>query len=155
MNENAGGLALEVQTEKVHYQPDEEVLARVLLFNFDDDPVLVNSRLAVVGLPETSGEVRLEIGAPSGQTLPFTARVNIGRPTAEDFSVVVPWNCVGRQFELRSYFDLEETGRYTVTAVYRNTWTDPNEGSLPDGQAWTGELRSPAATFDIVSPGNN
>jgi hypothetical protein len=155
MTEDEGDLALEVRTQKTAYESDEEVVALVLLFNFGDDPVLVNSRLAIVGLPETSGEVRLEIVSPLGQTVPFTARVNIGRPTAEDFSTVVPWNCVGRRYELLSYFDLEETGRYTVTAVYRNIWTDPEEGSLAGGPAWTGELRSPAASFQVVSPGGS
>jgi hypothetical protein len=152
MTENGGDLVLEVHTGPEGQQADEEVLARVLLFNFGDDAVVVNSRLAIVGLPETSGEVRLEIVAPSGESVPFTARVNVGRPTAEDFSTVVPWNCVGRQYDLRSYFELEEPGRHTVTAVYRNTWTHPDEGSLPAGSAWTGELRSAPASFDVVAP---
>lgn len=133
------GLKLETCTDRAEYSAGEEILARVLLFNLDEDPVTVNSRLAL-GPPDGPGEVQFSVRGPSGGELPFAARVNLGLPEEEDFTEVVPWNCVGRQYELRTYYRFDEPGRYELRATYR---TD-----APD--AWAGVLHADPTSFTVL-----
>ncbi|HVL98570.1 MAG TPA: hypothetical protein VM324_04685 [Egibacteraceae bacterium] len=146
MTQPTTSLRLEVATPKASYRiEDDTVPIRVMLFNDGDEPVTVNARFAVSG-EAGPGEVALEVHAPSGEVLPFAARVNIGQPMAEDFTVVSPHCFVGKQVDLLDYFHVDAAGTYELTAVYDNRWS--GDGAPP--AAWTGKLRSPASAFEIV-----
>jgi hypothetical protein len=143
MTEATANLSLEIYADQREYSVSEEIMVSAYLFNFGDDSTTVNSRLAP-GQWDGPGEVAFRVAGPSGQAVPFSARVNLGRPNPdEDFSVVVPWNCVGRRYELRTYFRLDEPGRYELTAHYRNRWSGPRD------RAWTGNLTSSAVEIHL------
>jgi len=142
------GLQFEAVTSQSRYAKGRDVVVRVFLFNFGEDPITVNSRLALnaFGLP---GEVSFHLAGPSGRPVPFVAKVNVGEPHAEDFSTIAPWHCVGRQYELDSYFRITRPGQYRLTATYRN--------ETPEGgarwKAWTGTLRSNTIEFAVGRKG--
>jgi hypothetical protein len=137
-------LTFEISTDKARYGVGEDIIVRLCLFNFGDDPITVNSRFALnrAGFP---GEVAFDVVEASGKPVSFRARVNVGTPDDEDFSLLVPWNCVGRECALQPYFALERAGRYTLTATYKNEWSGEDVGL----DAWTGRLRSNTVTFVV------
>jgi hypothetical protein len=139
------GLEFRVAMTQARYTLDDEITVQMYLWNFSDDDLVVNSRFAV-NLDDFPGEVAISLTGPDGGPVPFVCRVNVGEPYAEDFSTVVPWNCVGRQFELPSCFDLEEAGRYELSATYRNEWS----GGHVDLEAWTGTLQSNTVSFEVT-----
>ena len=137
-------LEFEVAMSKPKYTLDEDILVRMYLFNLSDDDIVVNSRFSV-NLRDFPGEVSLELVGPSGQPMPFIGRVNVGEPYPEDFSALVPWNFVGRQFELQSCIAIEEPGTYQLSANYRNEWSGQHLGL----KAWTGSLCSNIVSFEV------
>lgn len=139
----AANLSLEISTDQREYSVRDAIMVSAYLFNFGDDPTTVNSRLAL-GQWDGPGEVAFRVVGPSGQPVPFSARVNVGRPEDDDdFSLVAPWSCVGRRYELRTYFRIDEPGRYGLTAHYRNRWSGPRD------RAWTGNLTSSAVEIHL------
>jgi hypothetical protein len=139
-------LNLEVTTNKNEYRIGEEIVVRAYLFNFDDEPILVNARMALSGATGP-GELSLEIVGPSQRRLPFRARVNIGLPNAEEFSTVAPWCCVGRQFDdIQAYFQVSQIGHYTLVATYRNK----HAAEDTDKEIWQGTLKSNSVPFAVT-----
>jgi hypothetical protein len=138
------GLRLELTASADSYEADDDIILSLYVFNFGDDPVTLNARLAPNDA-DAPGEVWFEVTGPDEEIIPFGARVNLGRPERSDFLPVAPWNCVGRRYELLSYFNLEEPGSYTVVANYRN---EPPRDAAPRG-SWTGTLRSNPVTFRL------
>lgn len=138
------GLEIEITPVRASFHLGEPLLVRVCLFNFGEVEQVVNARLAA-SRPGGPGELSFDLVGPSGRSLPFTARVNVGRPHAEDFFLLMPWSCVGKQHDLALYFTIEETGNYAVTATYSNAWPGEGEGA----EAWQGMLRSNAASFEL------
>jgi hypothetical protein len=112
------------------------VPVRFRLVNRGRETVVVNGRLAVTETGR-AGEVRLSGSGPDGQTVPFIADVNVGRPKAAHFATLPTDRCVERDDDLRRYLLLGEPGEYRVTAVYRND--SPGVDGM-DAVAWTGEL---------------
>ena len=136
-------LRLELATIKPKYSLDEPVEVRVHLYNLGDEPVHVNGRLAAS--PGTSGEITFDLNGPSGK-IPFSARVNVGKPEAGDFVILAPFTGVSRQDELSIYFPFEEPGKYILKARYSNKWDGKDFGV----KAWTGSLESTQVTFEVV-----
>jgi hypothetical protein len=139
-------IQLQVVTAKEHYQQDEPIIIRVSLWNFGEDPLVFNSRLALGG-EDGPGEISLKIVGPSGQAMPFQARVNIGAPEQEDFAWVLPWNSIGRQYEFEplAEFDFRKKGKYELVARYANR----QKGEEWNNQAWVGNLTSNTITFEV------
>lgn len=139
-------IQLQVASAKERYQQDEPIIIRVLLWNFGEDPKVFNSRLALSG-EDGPGEISLKIIGPVGKTMPFQARVNIGAPEQEDFSWVLPWNSIGRQYELEplAEFDFRKKGKYELVARYSNR----QKGEAWHHQAWVGVLISNTITFEM------
>ncbi|MCA9422633.1 MAG: hypothetical protein KC592_16560 [Nitrospira sp.] len=142
----AQDIQLQVASAKEQYQQDEPIVIRVMLWNFGEDPQVFNSRLALNN-ENGPGEISFKIIGPSGQTLPFRARVNIGSPEQEDFAWVLPWNSIGRQYELepQAEFDLRKKGKYQLVARYTNR----QKGEAWSHQAWVGTLTSNPITFEV------
>ncbi|MGH3869962.1 MAG: hypothetical protein ACRDSR_00355 [Pseudonocardiaceae bacterium] len=139
-----GDLHLEICPTKSRYGVEDDVPLRVLLFNFGDEPVTVNARFAV-GASHGPGELLFSVTAPSGETLPFGARVNIGYPQRDDFATIQPFACVGKLIDLVDYFPLSEPGTYLIEVQYRSR---PGGEDSPPG-AWTGTLQSDSVTIEL------
>lgn len=139
-----GDLHLEICLKRSWYGVEADVPLRVLLFNFGDEPVTVNARFAI-GASDGPGELRFSVTAPSGETLPFGARVNMGRPQREDFTTIQPFACVGKLIDLVDYFPLSEPGTYRVAVRYQSR--SGGEDSPPE--AWTGILQSDSVTIEL------
>lgn len=139
-------LVLEITTNKDQYRIGEGMIVRLYLFNFSDDPILANSRMAL-NAAHSPGEVSFQVVGPAEKSLPFRARVNIGKPVAEHFSTIIPWNCVGRQYDyVQTYFQIDKAGQYRLTATYRNESSGKETGM----EAWTGTLTSNTVAFAIT-----
>jgi hypothetical protein len=144
-------LRLVLEPSQAEYGVDEELPVRVLLVNAGDDPVTVDGRLAVSS-PSGPGELAFSVIDPSGERLPFGARVNLGRPGAGDVATIAPGDSVDATIDLVDYFDLSEPGTYRVSATYRAAG-DFDEGDDEDGGAfvevWTGTLESDEVSIDL------
>jgi len=143
----AGELQFEVSTDKLTYQPGTDILVRLQLTNSGQDPLIVNSRLAL-NRPHRSGEVWLEVTGPEGQLVPFSAMVNVGTPTPDDLAILKPSRSAGKQYVLQTYYNtLAAPGEYTLKGTYRNTWGGED---LAAGPAWTGTLSAEPVQFKIA-----
>ncbi|GAB4520287.1 MAG: hypothetical protein Tsb0020_38920 [Haliangiales bacterium] len=114
------------------------------LENTGDTPMLVNTRLGV-SRPQRGGELFLQVLTSDGSELPFTARVNIGRPSDAHFEELAPGQSVTRSFDLSMYFQVRNySGTLQIIATYANQ-------AGPEGQpAWQGEVK--AAPVSITLP---
>ena len=139
-------IQLQVVSTKEQYTHEEQIIIRVTLWNFGEDPRMLNSRLALSG-EGGPGEISFHIVGPSGKTVPFQARVNIGAPEQEDFSWVLPWNSVGRQYEFEplAEFDFRTKGKYQLVAQYSQRKNEDAENN----QAWVGTVTSNSITFEV------
>lgn len=138
-------LVLEVEPAAGDDDFDEPgALARPSLVNEGDGEVIVNGRLAVSQV-DGPGELSFHVSGPDGRALGFAARVNVGKPLAEDFTTLPPSGAVSAEIDLRNYFRFEGSGRYCVQATYKNRWPGPDV----DVRVWTGTLRSEPIEVDV------
>lgn len=140
-------LKLNAESLKDSYAKHESVVIKVFLFSYSDDPLWVNSRMAL-NRPAGIGEMSFRILGPSGDVVPFQARVRIGAAERDEFAVLHPWRCIGRQYDLDSNFefDLSSSGQYQLTAEYHND----DDGGEWDLDAWTGSLQADMIRFEIL-----
>jgi hypothetical protein len=137
-------LALELTTVKQKYSVGEPIVIGVSLFNSGEEMITVNARMAVSR--GTPGEITIDVTGPTGKKIPFSARVNVGKPDAKYFLNVAPSGSVGREIELNGYYALQQKGTYVLKAHYTNKWDGQEFGV----DAWTGSLESSKAEFEIV-----
>jgi hypothetical protein len=143
------GLRLVVEPSLAEYGVDTEIPVHVLLVNDGNDPVTVNNRFAVSS-PSGPGEISFLIIDPSGERLPFGARVNVGRAGPDDVATIPSTGVVATTIDLVDYFDLSEPGTYRVSATYRSLGVavDGDGGSaLP--AVWTGSLESDEMSIEL------
>jgi len=138
-------LTVEVIPQQQRYGVEDDIPVRVLLTNISEDPITVNGRLATGG-PTGPGELRFTVLDPAGSTVPFGARVNMGRPTQTDFAQIPPRGCIGRTIDLVDYYPLSEPGRYQVSVRYESGTAA--EDDWPDG-AWQGTVESEPVTIEL------
>jgi len=121
---------------------------RLVLKNSGEEPLLVNSRLAINKsfAPEPFREVYLILTNPSGEAVEFSAKINVGEPQSKDFRDLAPGETVDRAFELDLFYALEQPGEYSIQAVYSNQ-SDPVDGR----RAWKGKLESNQVSF-VLEP---
>lgn len=125
--------------DKADYSSGEAIQATLFLRNATNESLLVNKRMAVnlPSAPDAVREVSFLISGPSGQELPLNARINVRLPTEDDFSILSPGQTVQQTRELQSLYSFEESGQYSIYAVYQNM-EDPPSGA----EAWKGEITS-------------
>jgi hypothetical protein len=140
-------MKFEIAMVKPRFLLGEPVFVRSYLFNFGEEMINVNARMAAS--PGTSGEIVFDLSGASGRKIPFSARINIGKPEVEHFVNVLPYSGVGRQTEISFFYPLRKAGKYTLKARYTNHW-DGSEFGL---ETWTGSLDSNEVTFELVRPG--
>ena len=137
-------LKLEISASKDRYQVGEEILVKVYLFNLNDDPITVNTRLGI-NRPDFPGEISFKVIDPSGNPIAFMARVNIGTPESEHFSTIIPGNFIGKEYDLDFYFPFDDLGQYSITATYQNKWSGDHVGL----EAWVGTLPSNTISLHV------
>ncbi len=139
-------LSFEVVSNKPRLTVGDQVIVRGLLCNVSDDDMVVNARLALNG-PKRQGEVVLKVVGPNGKSIPFSARVRIGPPDRkEQFATIAPAACVGREYELGTYYKFDRPGKYTITGTYTNKSSGDDLGL----DAWTGELQAEPVTLEFA-----
>jgi hypothetical protein len=86
---------------------------------------------------------------PSGEVIPFQARVRMGAAERDEFAGLQPWRCVGRQYDLEPNFEfnLSQPGLYRLTADYHND----DAGDTWGLDAWTGSLRAETIQIEILA----
>jgi hypothetical protein len=102
--------------------------------------LLVNQSFA----PTSVRDVEFVITRPSGKTSEYRFLVNAHLPQARDFRILAAGDTVEVQLCLTDKYLLNETGEYTVQAIYQNQ-SDPGDGRT----AWKGELKSNEVKFTI------
>lgn len=141
-------LSLTLSLDKAIYNRGESVLALATLSNITNKDLLINSRVAInfPTAPDLLRDIMFNIYKPSGNLSSFIARVNIRPATSNDF-IILP---AGEKFEihynLAKYYNLNEIGNYSVTAIYNNI-IDPEGNRI----AWKGEVSSNEVLFTITS----
>ncbi len=141
-------LKLEAESMKDFYATGEDVVIRVYLFSFSDDPLWANARMAL-NRPAGVGEMSFHIIGPSGEVIPFQARLRIGAAERDEFAILQPWRCVGRQYDLEPNFEfyLRMPGNYRLTADYHNDDTGHDWGL----DAWIGSLKAETIQFEVLA----
>ena len=140
-------IKVEAESLKERYKTGEDIVIRVYLFSYGDDPLWVNARMAL-NRPSGVGEMSFHIVDPSGKDIPFRARVRIGAAKRDEFAFLHPWHCVGRQYDLEPNFefDMSQPGQYRLTAEYRND----DAGDSWELGAWTGSQNAETIQFEIL-----
>lgn len=124
----------------------QPIPGRLVLQNAGDEPLLVNSRLAINKsfAPAPYREVYFTLDDPSGKAVDFMLKINIGEPSGEDFKELAPGESVERSFDLDMYYALERTGEYSLQAFYENH-AEPDDGR----KVWTGKVKSDPVSFAL------
>ena len=139
---------LSVAFDKTEYRPGDPIQVTFTLRNTEQTPVLVNGRLALNApfAPPRYREVALTITAPSGQPLPFMAKLNLGGAQDKHFKLLQPGETVQHSYALRDYYRFDQPGAYTAEASYQNQAEPSQAGSL---QPWKGELSAEPVSFTL------
>ncbi len=119
-------ISVRIVTDKTEYKKGERIQVSFELTNLGDSPIYVNKRLYVNPdtLPADDREVLLKLMLPSGSAAPYKFSYAIGLPQSDDFELLPPNQSVkgARQWDLSSFFDLNETGAYTLGGTYQNVF---------------------------------
>ena len=143
------GLRLVVKPSVADYGVDTEMPVRVLLVNDGDHPVSVNDRFAVSS-PGGPGELSFSIIDPSGERLPFGARINLGRAGPDDVATVAPGGFVATTVDLFDYFDMSEPGMYRISAAYTSVRPEEDADDYsPLSGVWTGTVESDEMSIEL------
>ena len=138
-------LTLNLTIDKVAYAAPADPRITIRLINAGPEAAIVNKRLAVnyADAADDECEIKLAVTAPSGDDIPFTARVNLGEPEDRHFTTLGPGESIERAYALLRAYDVRATGIYAVRAMYQNQ-TDPSSGS-----SWKGVISSNIVTFSV------
>ncbi len=114
--------------DKSTHTRNDPVLVTFTLQNTGQSSVWVNSRFYLNSqtVPKDDREIYLAVTAPSGAEVPCTFSYPTGLPKSDDFKLLEPGQEVASEQprDLRGFFDLKESGTYTVRAVYQNVFGD-------------------------------
>jgi hypothetical protein len=112
------------------------------LINTGTEPRYVNARFAVAPVV---GDVRFVVFS-QGREIPFKFRVRIGEPKASDFVLLRPSERVTAGYCLTRGYDLNQSGRYDISAEYVSQTIPPE---LQNEAVFRGCLRASAVTLDV------
>jgi hypothetical protein len=127
----------------------EPCIVRVRLTNASDDPVRLNTRLAVGYRERDDREVFAEVYVPgTDEVVSRPAQLYQRDPAAaEDYTTLAPGESVNASFDLLNWYDLPGPGDYEVVVVYDS---DSVPGAPPE-DAPTGPVASPRIPFTVQS----
>lgn len=135
----ADGMSLILVADRASYAQGDPIEVTLTLRNDGEDSELANARMAAnqPAAPDMVREVVFIVTDPSGQTLPVAARINVRPPQEADFQILVPGHTVARSYDLTTLFAFDQSGDYSVRAIYQNSQDPPSGRS-----AWKGEIES-------------
>ena len=135
---------------RIAHVPDaDSLVVRVELAN-DGPAVLVLNQRNAVGEPPVPGQLPTSLPAEQryefafsivemgGESLPFVVDVKAVPLEGEHFREVDPYDKVGREISLSSYYAVERGKRYQVQCAYLNA----EDGRKFGVNAWTGIVAS-------------
>ena len=148
-------LTLTINPDKQIYHIGEEVLVNLALTNTGDKQLLVYGRMIFVPSPSP---VELNLSEiivldPTHKVIPLNANGNIDwLPRKENFLILEPGESVTKQSYIWDSEDYDQSGIYTLKAIYRNSFdpSDVYENSDDKREAWKGEVVSTSTTFEIL-----
>lgn len=148
--DNMVELKLILSLDKTIYQPNEAVSALISLKNVGNKDLVVNRRMTVnfSAAPNKFRDISFTITGPSGETVPFAARINARPPTEKDFVSLSPGETIETTINIQRLHHMTDIGPYSVSAVYQNVM-DPTSFPLHKS-AWKGEITSNVVVFEIV-----
>ncbi|MFC1624046.1 hypothetical protein ACFL28_01825 [Candidatus Omnitrophota bacterium] len=119
-------LTLLFDEDKLEYKLKDPIYISFRLKNIASKPIYINKRFFVNSEDSQPGyrELFLEVTGPSGEKLPGREPRDTGFPRTGDFVLLEPDEEITseRKKSLRAYFDLEETGKYKIVAIYHNVY---------------------------------
>lgn len=134
---------------KADYTRNEPIEATLSLKNNGSKPVWVNTRFYINAptQPPEERDVTLDVTGPDGKLLTTTYSYQTGFPKSDYFQLLPGGQTAKAEHprDLRSYFQFQAPGRYTVVATYENVF-GPELG-LP---AFTGPAKSKPVTLTVT-----
>lgn len=140
-------LELDVSFKEQVFHLPRPVIAHVKFKNHSAVPAVIN--IAFNFLDHSTLDFR--IVAPSGETLKRLMILQGKRPVEpgpRDFQKIRAGEVYEVAIDLAQWYELTEKGTYTVEAEYSNTY----EGRQWGENVWTGRIKSPTRTFQLVKP---
>lgn len=112
--------------EKAEYSPNEPINVILSLKNLGASPVMVNQRFYISApqVAKNQKEVYFDLVSPSGAKLVCKNFYETGYPKTEYFKLLASGEEVKSEYprNLRGYFEITESGTYTLVAVYQNVF---------------------------------
>jgi hypothetical protein len=140
-------LVVTLELEKDAYSLTDVINAKIILANNGKTNVIVNSRMALnfSAALASDRDIELIISQPSGDAVPFIVKLRIAPLANGDFVVLESGDSIQQSYDLRDYYQLDEIGEYTITAIYENQ-SDPSKGIC----TWKGKLESNKVSFTLT-----
>jgi hypothetical protein len=126
-------LSLVLMLDKSSYKMSEVIKANLTLSEKE-----INARMIV------DSDVVFVIMTPSGRKAGFLIKIRVFPPIDNDFVVLYSKHSIQAEYNLEELYQLNETGIYTVYAIYENHF-DPNNGLT----AWKGKIETNTLQFEI------
>ncbi len=139
-------LMLTLKLDQSVYTETEAIHAILSLSNSGQEELVVNSRMAANNsvAPELVRDLEFVIVSPSGQKAEFKVKVNVSPLGNDDFTTLAAASSVQANYDLVTFYSLNETGNYSIYAVYENQ-LNPTDGR----NAWKGRIESNKIEFEI------
>ena len=145
----AGRIKFTAVMDKITYNTEEPIDITFILKNEGKEAVYVNKRFFFSSeeASKNQKDVYAAITSPSGQKLAFKFLYESGYPKTDYFTLLEPGQEVKSEYprNLRGNFELNETGSYTLTAVYQNVF-----GGELGLEVFKERLNSAPVTFTIT-----
>lgn len=140
-------LTLTLSMDKSTYRLGESMRVSTSLQNTGDKDVIIHNRMALnsPNAPELVRDITYIIMGPTGERVPFLARVSVRPTNTDDFIVLSPGETIEQSYNIDEFYYIRDIGSYTIFAVYQNMLDSDN--NIP---IWKGELTSNSEMFEIT-----
>jgi hypothetical protein len=138
-------LELTIGISEDTYIMGDDILVKYSLQNVSTENILVLGRLTMRNVEDAlAGVMWYRIITPSGQNPDMNYKFDI-RYKNSDFVWLEPGEALTIEAEVSKWYQLLETGQYSIQAIYENQYLNPDNGD----QAWKGLVESNIVYFTI------
>jgi hypothetical protein len=139
-------LVLTIEISEDRYTMGDNIFVKYTLQNVSDEDLLILGRLAMRNFEDDviGGVVWFRVIAPSGQNSDMAWKFD-SRYKNSDFVWLEPGETLTTEAEVSKWYQLLETGQYSIQAIYENQYVDPDNGET----AWKGLVESNIVYFTI------
>jgi hypothetical protein len=140
-------LALTIEVSEDTYTMGDDIFVKYTLQNVSDEDLFILGRLAMRNFEDDviGGVVWFRVIAPSGQNSDMAWKFD-SRYKNSDFVWLEPGEALAIKENVSKYYQLLQTGQYSIEAIYENQYLDPDNGET----AWKGLVESNIIYFTIV-----